>query len=178
MSDWRVRRGRNPHVRVAAICFTATLLFCLASARLGHAQGKAWGGVLDLPTYEEGAADPNPPFDPFATTRFHYPNTLRNELTNKRTDSRTSTSSVPCCRISAVMSAPALAKSVGSRCSTRILPSKKPGPVFRGAWAAFGIGFSFPVSHNWVSAGSRWPARHRTEAARLRLRYIAACKTS
>src|SRR5689334_16761015 len=49
-----------------------------------HAQVRVWEGKLDLPTYEEGAPDPNPPFDQFATGRFNYPYTLRNEITNTR----------------------------------------------------------------------------------------------
>ena len=38
---------------------------------------RAWEGTLDLPTYEEGLPDVNPPFDLFETRRFNYPYTLR-----------------------------------------------------------------------------------------------------
>ena len=43
-----------------------------------------WQGTLTLPTYEEGKPDPNPPFDIFETSRFNYPYTLRENLTNHR----------------------------------------------------------------------------------------------
>src|SRR5262245_44589902 len=49
-------------------------------------QVRVWEGVLKLPTYEEGAPDPNPPFDQFSTGRFNYPYTLRNEITNARVE--------------------------------------------------------------------------------------------
>src|SRR5690348_5469387 len=50
------------------------------------AQVKVWQGTLTLPTYEEGAPDPNPPFDQLTTNRFNYPYTLRTNLTSRRTD--------------------------------------------------------------------------------------------
>jgi len=50
----------------------------LLSALAVHAQVRVWQGTLTLPTYEEGAPDPNPPFDQFTTNRFNYPYTLRN----------------------------------------------------------------------------------------------------
>jgi len=45
---------------------------------------RAWEGHLDLPTYEEGLPDVNPPFDVFETQRFNYPYTLRHNLTDRR----------------------------------------------------------------------------------------------
>jgi len=63
----------------------AFLLSLLASIPVSG-QVKVWEGVLKLPTYEEGPPDANPPFDQFAIARFNYPYTLRNEITNKRTE--------------------------------------------------------------------------------------------
>src|SRR6266496_5102588 len=45
---------------------------------------RVWEGTLDLPTYEEGLPDVNPPFDAFETQRFNYPYTLRHDLTDRR----------------------------------------------------------------------------------------------
>ena len=61
------------------------LLLPLVNTAPIQAQVKVWEGVLDLPVYEEGAPDPNPPFDQFASDRFSYPYTLRKEITNVRT---------------------------------------------------------------------------------------------
>jgi hypothetical protein len=56
------------------------LLFSAATAQV-----RVWQSTLTLPTYEEGAPDPNPPFDQYANGRFNYPYTLRDNLTNQRT---------------------------------------------------------------------------------------------
>src|SRR5215472_919800 len=42
-------------------------VFLLVSSIPVCGQVRAWEGVLKLPTYEEGAPDPNPPFDQFST---------------------------------------------------------------------------------------------------------------
>src|SRR5438046_6724897 len=60
------------------------LLVLICPALSLVAQVRVWEGTLTLPTYEEGAPDPNPPFDQFATNRFNYPYTLRNETTEQR----------------------------------------------------------------------------------------------
>ncbi len=38
-----------------------------------HAQARAYMGSITLPTYGEGAPDPNPPFDVYASEDFNYP---------------------------------------------------------------------------------------------------------
>ena len=63
--------------------FVAFLLLPLCQAT---AQVRVWQSTLTLPTYEEAAPDPNPPFDQYANSRFNYPYTLRQNLTNKRAD--------------------------------------------------------------------------------------------
>ncbi|HEY3119074.1 MAG TPA: hypothetical protein VGL15_00505, partial [Vicinamibacteria bacterium] len=61
------------------------LLLALALAAPVPATGvRAWEGTLDLPTYEEGLPDVNPPFDLFETRRYNYPYTLRENLTDRR----------------------------------------------------------------------------------------------
>jgi tetratricopeptide (TPR) repeat protein len=121
-------------------------------------QVRVWEGVLKLPTYEEGAPDPNPPFDQFSTGRFNYPYTLRNEITNTRAEHEwravyLENEYLKC----------SVLPDIGGHlytCVDKISgqpmfyanPSIKKARIgYRGAWAAFGVEFNFPVSHNWVS---------------------------
>ncbi|HKU26295.1 MAG TPA: DUF5107 domain-containing protein, partial [Candidatus Sulfotelmatobacter sp.] len=111
-----------------------------------------------MPTYEEGAPDPNPPFDQYANGRFNYPYTLRDTLTDRRTDHSwravfLENEYLKCSVL------PDLGGHVYT-CLDKISgqpmfyanPSIKKADIsYRGAWAAFGIEFNFPVSHNWVS---------------------------
>jgi tetratricopeptide (TPR) repeat protein len=122
------------------------------------AQVRVWQGNLTLPTYEEAAPDPNPPFDQYANDRFNYPYTLRTNLTNQRSDHAwraifLENEYLKC----------SVLPDLGGHLYTCIdkisgqpmfyaNPSiKKAAISYRGAWAAFGIEFNFPVSHNWVS---------------------------
>lgn len=132
--------------------------FFLLSLSLSHAQVRVWQGTLTLPTYEEGAPDPNPPFDQYANGRFNYPYTLRDTLTDRRTDHAwravfLENEYLKCSVL------PDLGGHVYT-CLDKISgqpmfyanPSIKKADIsYRGAWAAFGIEFNFPVSHNWVS---------------------------
>jgi Flp pilus assembly protein TadD len=122
------------------------------------AQVRIWQGTLTLPTYEEGVPDPNPAFDQYANSRFNYPYTLRNNLTDRRTDHawRAVFMENEYLKCSVL---PDLGGHVYT-CTDKISgqpmfyanPSiKKAAISYRGAWAAFGIEFNFPVSHNWVS---------------------------
>jgi tetratricopeptide (TPR) repeat protein len=119
---------------------------------------KAWEGTLALPTTVEGPADPNPPFDLFAGERFNYPYALRNALTG--------TTRVEHYRALfleneylKVTVLPELGGHLYS-CLDKISGHemfyanktiKKALIGYRGAWAAFGMEFNFPVSHNWMS---------------------------
>jgi tetratricopeptide (TPR) repeat protein len=122
------------------------------------AQGKVWPGTLTLPTYEEGKPDPNPLFDTYATTQFSYPYTLRKNLTGRKRDHvwraiYLENEYLKC----------SVLPDIGGHLYTCIdkisgesmfyaNPSIKKAQIgYRGAWAAFGIEFNFPVSHNWVS---------------------------
>ncbi len=136
--------------------FAAFLLLTLSAAT---AQVRVWQGTLTLPTYEEGLPDPNPPFDQYANGRFNYPYTLRHNLTNRRIDHAwravfLENEYLKC----------SVLPDIGGHlytCTDKISgkpmfyenPSiKKADIAYRGAWAAFGIEFNFPVSHNWVTA--------------------------
>jgi tetratricopeptide (TPR) repeat protein len=136
------------------ICSALLFLSSLVAA----AQVRVWQGTLTLPTYEEGAPDLNPPFDQYANGRFNYPYTLRDNLTDRRTDHAwravfVENEYLKCSVL------PDLGGHVYT-CTDKISgqpmfyanPSiKKAAISYRGAWAAFGIEFNFPVSHNWVS---------------------------
>jgi len=122
------------------------------------AQVRVWQGVLTLPTYEEGRPDPNPPFDIYETTRFNYPYTLRTDLTGVKASHAwraifLENEYLKC----------TVLPDIGGHLYTCIdkisgqsmfyaNPSIKKAKIgYRGAWAAFGVEFNFPVSHNWVS---------------------------
>ena len=122
------------------------------------AQVRVWQGSLTLPTYEEGKPDPNPPFDTYSTTQFSYPYTLRKNLTGQKQEHAwravfLENEYLKC----------TVLPDIGGHLYTCIdkvsgqpmfyaNPSIKKAQIgYRGAWAAFGIEFNFPVSHNWVS---------------------------
>jgi tetratricopeptide (TPR) repeat protein len=124
----------------------------------GAAQVRVWEGTLTLSTYEEGKPDPNPPFDTYATVRFNYPYTLRTNLTGVKGDHNwravfLENEYLKC----------TVLPDIGGHlytCVDKISgqpmfyanPSIKKAQIgYRGAWAAFGVEYNFPVSHNWVS---------------------------
>ncbi len=123
-----------------------------------HAEVRVWQGTLTLPTYEEGAPDPNPPFDQFAANRFNYPYTLRTNLTSRRVNHgwRAVYLENEYLKCSVLPDIGGHVYTCIDKLSGKSMfyanPSiKKAAISYRGAWAAFGIEFNFPVSHNWVS---------------------------
>lgn len=133
------------------------LLLPLFAARV-NAQVRAWEATLDLPVYEEGAPDSNPSFDQFATNRFSYPYTLRKEITDQRVVHK-----LRAIYLENEYLKCSVLPDIGGHvytCTDKISgqpmfyanPSIKKARIgYRGAWAAFGIEFNFPVSHNWMS---------------------------
>jgi tetratricopeptide (TPR) repeat protein len=134
------------------------MLLLVALAIPLSAQVRVWEGTLPLPTTVEGAPNPNPPFDVFATTKFNYPYTLRENLTGEEKEIAwralfLENEYLKC----------SVLPDLGGHLYTCIdkisgqpmfyaNPSIKKAQIgYRGAWAAFGIEFNFPVSHNWVS---------------------------
>ena len=134
----------------------ANILLLLSS--MSTAQVRVWQGTFTLPTYQEGAPDPNPAFDQYAKGRFNYPYTLRNNLVDRRRDHAwravfLENKYLKCWIL------PDLGGHLYT-CTDKVTgqpmfyanPSLKKAAIsYRGAWAAFGIEFNFPVSHNWVS---------------------------
>jgi tetratricopeptide (TPR) repeat protein len=123
-----------------------------------QAQVRVWQGTLTLPTYEEGLPDPNPPFDQFTTNRFNYPYTLRNTISSRRVDHawRTIYLENEYLKCSVLPDIGGHLYTCTDKVSGKSMfyanPSiKKAAIAYRGAWAAFGVEFNFPVSHNWMT---------------------------
>jgi tetratricopeptide (TPR) repeat protein len=131
-----------------------------AAARIAASPAavEAREGTLDLPTDEEGPPDVNPPFDLFQTTRFNYPYTLRTDLTGRQSVHRYLTLNLENEYLKLVV-LPELGghiysctdKASGGQLFYANHSIRKARIGYRGAWAAFGVEFNFPVSHNWVS---------------------------
>ena len=160
--SFRRRRFSDKGRTLFAVALPAKILLALAC--IGAAVGQPLKPVsvrqetLTLPTYEEGLPDPNPPFEFFGVTRLNYPYTLRNRLTDR---------SAPRAWRSLVLENEYLKCTVlpdlGGHlysCTDKVNgremfyanPSIKYAAIaYRGTWAAFGIEFNFPVSHNWMT---------------------------
>ena len=134
------------------------LFVVLTLVTLSHAQVRVWEGILTLPTYEEGMPDPNPPFDQFTNNKFNYPYVLRENLTSRRVnhDWRAIYLENEYLKCSALPDIgghlyTCVDKISGQSMFYANTSIKKAVVGYRGAWAAFGTEFNFPVSHNWVS---------------------------
>ena len=119
---------------------------------------RAWEGHLDLPTYEEGAPDVNPPFDLFETRRYNYPYTLRENLTDRRSTARWRTLELENeylhCTVLPDLGGHlygCVDKANGAQMFYANTAIKKARVAYRGAWTALGVEFNFPVSHNWAT---------------------------
>ncbi len=119
---------------------------------------KVWQGELSLPTYEEHLPDPNPPFDLFRATRFNYPYTMRTNLTDRRVAKAhralfLENDYLKCTVLPDIGGH--LYGCLDKRNNRQMFyanPSLKFAAIaYRGAWAAFGVEFNFPVSHNWMT---------------------------
>ncbi len=119
---------------------------------------RVWQGTLALPTYEEGMPDPNPPFDQFTNSKFNYPYVIRDNLTSRRTDHEWRAiyleNEYLKCSVLPDLGGhlyTCIDKISGHSMFYDNTSIKKAAVGYRGAWAAFGVEFNFPVSHNWVS---------------------------
>lgn len=134
------------------------LLAALLFTALAAEPVKTWQGVMTLPTYQEGPANVNPPFDAFETTRFNYPYTLRDQMTANRVNQPwralfLENEYLKCTVLPDIGGHlySCTDKTNGAEMFYANPSIKKALIGYRGAWAAFGIEFNFPVSHNWVS---------------------------
>jgi len=119
---------------------------------------RVWQDVIELPTYTEGAPNPNPPFDLFSFGRFNYPYPIRDALTNTREMVRWRALHLEneYLRLTVLPDLgghiySCLDKRNGREMFYANSSIKKALIGYRGAWAAFGVEFNFPVSHNWMS---------------------------
>jgi tetratricopeptide (TPR) repeat protein len=125
-----------------------------------HAAVRVWQDTLELPTYEEGLPEENPPFDQFVTNgRYNYPYTLRENLTNGVAPRRWRALNLENEYLKCVILPDLgghLYRCLDKRNGTDLFyanPSLKFARIaYRGVWAAYGIEFNFPVSHNWMTA--------------------------
>jgi predicted Zn-dependent protease len=115
-------------------------------------------GTLQIPTYAEGPANPNPPFDLFSYGRFNYPYPIRDALTDRREliTWRTLNLENEYLRVTVLPDLgghiySCLDKRSGREMFYANTAIKKALIGYRGAWAALGVEFNFPVSHNWMS---------------------------
>jgi tetratricopeptide (TPR) repeat protein len=145
---------RTPRISIVLLAAIALTSNC----RSVQAQVRVWQGTLTLPTYEEGAPDPNPPFDTYATTEFNYPYTMRTGLTGTRKDHAWRAlfleNEYLRCTVLPDLGGhlyTCIDKLNGQSMFYANASIKKAEIGHRGAWAAFGMEFNFPVSHNWVS---------------------------
>jgi len=119
---------------------------------------RVWDSVLTLPSYAVAAPDPNPPFDLLADGHPNYPYTILDRLTDRRAPRAwraiwLENEYLRC----AVL--PELGGHLYS-CTDKVngqemfyanTAIKLAAIAYRGAWAAFGVEFNFPVSHNWMT---------------------------
>src|SRR5690349_5874438 len=151
-------RKRNSLSGVKTARWASAFVFLLAFSIPLSGQVRVWEGTLKLPTYEEGVPDPNPPFDQFSTGRFNYPYTLRNEITNTRAEHQwravyLENEYLKCSVLPDIGGhLYTCVDKISGQAMFYANPSIKKARIgYRGAWAAFGVEFNFPVSHNWVS---------------------------
>jgi tetratricopeptide (TPR) repeat protein len=119
---------------------------------------RVWDSTFSLPTYVEEPPDPNPPFDFFQPRRVNYPYTIRDRLTDRREPHEWRALYLENEFLRCIV-----LPDVGGHlysCTDKVNgeemfyanPSLKLTQIgYRGAWAAFGVEFNFPVSHNWMS---------------------------
>ena len=111
-----------------------------------------------MPPRSKGRPNPNPPFDVFAADRFNYPYALRNALTGttRVEHYRALFLENEYLKVTVLPELGGHLYSCLDKISGREMfyankTIKKALIGYRGAWAAFGIEFNFPVSHNWMS---------------------------
>ncbi len=134
------------------------LLLCAAAAAQTVPPVKVWQGELTIPTNLEGPPNVNPPFDSFSPARSNYPYTLRESITAQRQDQRwralfLENEYLKCSVLPDIGGHlySCLDKTNGMEMFYANRTIKRAQVGYRGAWAAFGIEFNFPVSHNWAS---------------------------
>ncbi len=149
--------------KAASVGFFALVLSCgvawAGAAGRSTMPVRVWEDSMTIPTSEEGLPDPNPPFDFLNTGRFlNYPYTLRHNLVDRRIPRKWRTLNVENEYLKCTV-LPDLGGHLYT-CIDKINgasmfyanPSIKFARIaYRGMWAALGVEFNFPVSHNWMT---------------------------
>lgn len=152
--------------RFGFVAYLATLALFLCSGEIAAQNAsrqsppvRVWEDTRVIPTSEEGLPDPNPPFDLFNPGKFHnYPYTLRHNLKDVRTPRAWRTLNLENEYLKCIV-LPDLGGHLYT-CTDKINgssmfyanPSIKFARIaYRGMWAALGVEFNFPVSHNWMT---------------------------
>jgi tetratricopeptide (TPR) repeat protein len=120
---------------------------------------RVWQDSKIIPTSEEGLPDPNPPFDLFTTGGFYnYPYTLRHNLVDRRVPRKWRTLNLENeylkCSILPDLGGhvyTCIDKLTGASMFYANPSIKFARIAYRGMWAALGVEFNFPVSHNWMT---------------------------
>jgi tetratricopeptide (TPR) repeat protein len=120
---------------------------------------RLWEDSKVIPTSEEGLPDPNPPFDLFTTSgRFNYPYTLRHNLVDRRVPRKWRTLNLENeylkCTVLPDLGGhlyTCIDKINGASMFYANPTIKFARIAYRGMWAALGVEFNFPVSHNWMT---------------------------
>src|SRR5713226_7476019 len=166
IAKFAVQAARAKQRKAACIACLATLGFTFLSVNLWGENAdpepsrvRVWEDSKIIPTSEEGLPDPNPPFDLFNAGRFHnYPYTLRHNLVDRRAPRKWRTLNLENEYLKCTV-LPDLGGHLYT-CTDKINgasmfytnPSIKFARIaYRGMWAALGVEFNFPVSHNWMT---------------------------
>jgi tetratricopeptide (TPR) repeat protein len=146
-------------VTLASLLAAAVVVAGPAPAGADAPAVRVWEATETIPTYEEGPPDVNPPFDLFSSTRFNYPYTIREGLTDRRAPKawRTLNLENEHLRVSVLPDLGGrlwrcIDKANGASLFYANPSLKFANVAYRGVWATFGIEFNFPVSHNWVTS--------------------------
>lgn len=144
-------------------CPSIFFLFFVANlawaAPIAKVPVRVWEDSMTIPTSVEGLPDPNPPFDLFNTgPAFNYPYTLRHNLVDRREPRKWRTLNLENeylkCTVLPDLGGH-LYTCIDKRNGASMFypnPSIKFARIaYRGMWAALGVEFNFPVSHNWMT---------------------------
>ena len=144
---------------LSVLVVSLTSIQPLAASNQASQAVRVWEDTTIIPTSEEGLPDPNPPFDEFRQHGpFNYPYTLRHNLVDRRTPRQWRTLNIENEYLKCTV-LPDLGGHVYT-CIDKINevsmfyanPSIKFARIaYRGMWAALGIEFNFPISHNWMT---------------------------
>jgi tetratricopeptide (TPR) repeat protein len=161
--SYRLPSAARPFARraagVPAFLALAFSIFCTVLWAAPTPAVRVWQDSKIIPTSEEGPPDPNPPFDLFTTGSFHnYPYTLRHNLVDRRVPRKWRTLNLENeylkCTILPDLGGhlyTCLDKLTGASMFYANPSIKFARIAYRGMWAALGVEFNFPVSHNWMT---------------------------